>query len=165
MRSVCTTTREQPRSVQFSCSVVSDSASPWTARQASLSITNSWSLLKLTSIELVMPSNHLILCRSLLLLLSIFPSIRVFSNESVLCIREPPLAATREKPFQQWRPNTTKNKLKKQTEKEPMIERQLSPKKIYKWPISIWENTQVNIFSLHIKKPQWDTTSHPLEWL
>ena len=63
---------------------------PWTAaRQASLSITISWSLLKLMSIESVMPSNHLILCRPLLLLPSIFPSIRVFSNESVLCIRWP----------------------------------------------------------------------------
>ena len=63
---------------------------PWTvARQASLSITNSWSLLKLMSIELVMPSNHLILCRPLLLLPSIFPSIRVFSNESALRIRWP----------------------------------------------------------------------------
>ena len=59
------------------------------ARQASLSITNSWSLLKLMSIEAVMPSNHLILCRPLLLLPSIFPSIRVFSNESVPCIRWP----------------------------------------------------------------------------
>ena len=58
--------------------------SPWTAaRQASLSITNSQSLLKLMSIESVMPSKHLILCRPLLLLSSIFPSIRVFSNESV----------------------------------------------------------------------------------
>ena len=63
--------------------------SPWTAaRQVSLSITNSWSLLKHMSIELVMPSNLLILC-PLLLLPSIFPSIRVFSNESVLCIRWP----------------------------------------------------------------------------
>ena len=63
---------------------------PWTAaRQASLSITSSWSLLKLMSIKSVMPSNHLILCHSLLLLLSIFPSIRVFSNESVFCIRGP----------------------------------------------------------------------------
>ena len=63
---------------------------PWTAaRQASLSITNLRSLLKLISIESVMPSNHLILCRPLLLLPSIFPSIRVFSNESVLCIRWP----------------------------------------------------------------------------
>ena len=62
---------------------------PWTtARQASLSITNSRSLLKLTSIESMMPSNHLILCCPLLLP-SIFPSIRVFSNESVLCIRWP----------------------------------------------------------------------------
>ena len=59
------------------------------ALQASLSITNSQSLLKLMSIESVMPSNHLILCRPLLLPLSIFPSIRVFSNESVLCIKWP----------------------------------------------------------------------------
>ena len=64
-------------------------ATPWTtAHQASLSITNSWSLLKLISIESVMSSNHLILCRPLLLP-SIFPSIRVFSNESVLHIRWP----------------------------------------------------------------------------
>ena len=61
---------------------------PWTAaRQASLSITNSRSSLKLMSIESVMPSNHLIFCRPLFLLPSIFPSIRVFSNESALCIR------------------------------------------------------------------------------
>ena len=59
------------------------------ARQASLSITNSQSLLKLMSIESVMPSNHLILCRPLLLPPSIFPSIRAFSNESVRCIRWP----------------------------------------------------------------------------
>ena len=65
-------------------------AIPWTtARQASLSITNSWSLLKVMSIELVMPSSHLILCYPLLLLPSIFPSIRVFLNESALCIRWP----------------------------------------------------------------------------
>ena len=63
---------------------------PWTAaHQASLSITDSQSLLKLISIKLVMPSNHLILCHTLLLLPSIFPSIRVFSNESALCIRWP----------------------------------------------------------------------------
>ena len=77
-------------SVQFSHSVVSDSANSWTtAGQASLSITNSQSLLKLISIESVMPSNHLILCRPLFLLPSIFPSIRVFSSESVLQIRWP----------------------------------------------------------------------------
>ena len=65
-------------------------ATPWTtAHKASLSITNSRSLLKLMSIESVMPSNHLILCHPLLLLLSIFPSIRVFANESVLHIRWP----------------------------------------------------------------------------
>ena len=63
---------------------------PWTAAlQASLSITNSQSLLKLMSIESVMPSSHLILCRPLLLLPPISPSIRVFSSESVLCIRWP----------------------------------------------------------------------------
>ena len=61
---------------------------PWTiARQASLSITNSWSLLKLLSIKLVMPSNQFILCHPLILLPSIFASIRVFSSESALCIR------------------------------------------------------------------------------
>ena len=65
-------------------------ATPWTAaRQASLSVTNTQSLLKLMSIESVMPSNHLILCHPLLLPPSIFPSIRVFSSESVLPIRWP----------------------------------------------------------------------------
>jgi len=81
-------------SVQFSSvqslSHVQFFETPWTTeRQASLSITQSWSLPKSMSIELVMPSNHLILCRPLLLLPSIFPSIRVFSNESALCIRWP----------------------------------------------------------------------------
>ena len=75
-------------SVQFSHSVVSDSATPWTsAHQASLSIANSWSLLKLMSIKSVMLSNHIILCCPLLLSPSIFPSIRLFSNESVLRVR------------------------------------------------------------------------------
>ena len=75
---------------QFSHSVVSDSATPRNAaHQASLSITNSQSLLKLEYIESVMPSNHLILCRPLLLPPSIFPSIRVFSDESVLSVRWP----------------------------------------------------------------------------
>ena len=77
-------------SVQFSHSVMCQLfVTPWTAaRQASLSITN-WSLHKLMPIEAVMPSNHLILCCPLLLLPSIFPSIRVFSNESALHIRWP----------------------------------------------------------------------------
>ena len=74
----------------FGHSVMSNSATPWTAaHQASLSITTFWSLLKLMFIESVMLSNHLILCRPLLLLLSIFPSIRVFSNESALHISWP----------------------------------------------------------------------------
>ena len=74
-------------SVQFSRSVVSDSVAPWNAaRQASLFITNSRSLLKLMSIEWVMLSSHLILCRPLLLLPPIPPSIRVFSNASTLRI-------------------------------------------------------------------------------
>ena len=65
-------------------------ATPWTtAHQASLSITNSWSLLKIISIKSVMPSNHLILCHPLLFLPLIFPSIRVFSNEKVIHIRWP----------------------------------------------------------------------------
>ena len=81
-------------SVQFSLvqllSCVRLSTTPWTvACQASLSIANSQSLLKLMSIESVMPFNHLILCHPLLLLPSIFPSIRVFSNESVLLIKWP----------------------------------------------------------------------------
>ena len=72
-------------SVTQSCPTLCD---PWTAaRQASLSITNSWSLLKLMSIELEMPSNHLTFCHSLLLLPSVFPSIMVFSNESALHIK------------------------------------------------------------------------------
>ena len=76
-------------SVQFSRSVVSDSATPWiAARRASLSITNSRSSLRLPSIEAVMPSSHLILCHPLLLP-SVFPSIRVFSNESVFRVRWP----------------------------------------------------------------------------
>ena len=73
-----------------SLSLVRFFVTPWTeAHQASLSFTNSWSLLKLMSIELVMPFNHLILCHPLLLLPLIFPSIMVFSNESVLCFRWP----------------------------------------------------------------------------
>ena len=75
-------------SVQFSCSVMWLFATPWTAAcQVSLSNTNSWSPPKPMSIDLVMPSNHLILCHLLLLLPSIFPRIRVFSNESALLIR------------------------------------------------------------------------------
>ena len=86
-------TREAPThlfsSVQ-SLSCVRLFVTPWTAaHQTSLSITNSWSLFKLMSIESVMPSNHLILCCPLLLLPLIFPSNQVFSNESVLCIRQP----------------------------------------------------------------------------
>ena len=84
----------EPPSVQFSSvqllSRVQLFAIPWTAaRQASLSITNSWSLLKLMPVEAVMPSSHLILCRPLLLLPLIFPSIRVFSSESTLLMRWP----------------------------------------------------------------------------
>ena len=74
----------------FSQSVMSDSHAPWTAAcQASLSFTISWSLLKLMSLESVMPSNQLILCCSLLLLPSFFPSIKVFSSQSALCIMWP----------------------------------------------------------------------------
>ena len=77
-------------SVQFSCSVMSNSATPWTAaRQISLSFTVSLGLLTLMSIELVMPSSNVILCHSLLLQPSVFSNIRVFSNESALRIRWP----------------------------------------------------------------------------
>ena len=93
---------------------------PWTAvRQASLSITSSQSFFKLMSIESVRPSNHLILCRPLLLPPSIFPSIRVFSNESVLCIRwpkcqvsKPSYASYNLKSFRNSRNSTTDNKLR-----------------------------------------------------
>ena len=90
----CNHTKTCPQTFPFSSvqslSSVQLFATPWTAAcQALLSITNSWSLLKLMSIESVMPSNHLILCHPLLLPPSIFPGIRVFSNESVLCIRWP----------------------------------------------------------------------------
>ena len=83
-----------PKPLQVQFSLVTQSCptlgNPWTAAcQASLSITNSWSLLKLMSIESLMPSNHLILCHHLLLLPSIFPNIRVFSNELALHIRQP----------------------------------------------------------------------------
>ena len=90
----CKSIHTSKHSVQFSSvqllSLVRLFVTPWTAaHQASLSFTKPWSLLKLMFIELVMPSNHLIFCRPLLLLPSIFPSIRVFSNESTLHIRWP----------------------------------------------------------------------------
>ena len=74
----------------FSHSVMSNSVTPWAAaHQASLSFTTSWSLLKLMSIVSVMPSNHLVLCRPLLILPSIFPGIRVLANELAFLIRWP----------------------------------------------------------------------------
>ena len=86
----CLFAKWYPFTVVHSLSDVRLFKTPWTAaHQAFLSFTISLSLLKLTSIELVMPSNHFILCCPLSLLPSIFPSIRVFSNESVLCIRLP----------------------------------------------------------------------------
>ena len=97
--------------LSFSHSVVSNSETPWTAAcQASLSIIISQSLLKPIFIESVMPFNYLILCRPLLLLPSVFSSIRVFSNESVLCIRWPKywisaLASFLPKNTQDWSPS------------------------------------------------------------
>ena len=88
--SVCPFSLSPQFSSVQSLSCVQLFAIPWTAAcQASLSITNSWSLIRLMSIESVMPSNHLMFCRPLLLLPSVFPSIRVFSNESVLRITWP----------------------------------------------------------------------------
>ena len=89
MQRILNNVSTKAQSVQFSRSVVSNSLQLHAARQASLSITNSRSSPKPMSTESVMPSNHLILCRPLLLLPSIFPSIRVFSNESALHIRWP----------------------------------------------------------------------------
>ena len=87
----------------FSCSVVSDSETPWTAaHQASLSFTISQSLFKLMSTESVMPFNHLILRRPILLLPSIFPGIRVFSNELALCIQWPKYCSFRISPFNEY---------------------------------------------------------------
>ena len=95
-------------SVQFS-SVAQSSQTlcdPWTAAcQTSLSITNSWSLPKFMSIESVMPSNHLT-CRPLLFLPSVFPSIRVFSSESALCIKRPNLELQIQHQSFQWTPRT-----------------------------------------------------------
>ena len=83
-------TRKLQTNISYPFNHVQLFATPWTAAcQVSLSITNSRRMLKLMSIELVMPSNHLILCHSLLLLPSIFPTIRVFPNKSVLHIRWP----------------------------------------------------------------------------
>ena len=88
--SLCKKKKYIDHSIQFTLSVVSDTATPWTAAlQVSLSVTNSQSFHKLMSIQSVMPSNHLILCHPLLLLHSIFPSIRVFSNKSVIHIMWP----------------------------------------------------------------------------
>ena len=90
-------------SIQFTHSVMSDSVIPWAAaRQASLPITNSRSLLKVLFIEWVMPSNHLILCCPQFLLPSIFPSFRVFSNETVLCIRWPKYGSFRISPSNEY---------------------------------------------------------------
>ena len=82
---------EEPSELQsYPLSHIQLFVTPWTAaRQASLSSTNSWSFLNLMFIKSVMPSNHLIVCRPLLLSPSIFPSIKIFPNESVLCIRWP----------------------------------------------------------------------------
>ena len=88
----------------FSCSVhIWLFATPWTAaHHAFLSFTISWSLLKLMCIESIMPSNHFILCHSLFLLPSIFPSIRVFSNKSALCIRWPEYWSFSISPFNEY---------------------------------------------------------------
>ena len=88
MRFLCYGLQYTQTVIRFSCSVMFDSLQPHGVQNAR-SITNSRSLLKLKSIKSVMPSNHRILCHPLLLLPSIFPTIRVFSNESVLCIRWP----------------------------------------------------------------------------
>ena len=118
---------------------MSNSVTPWTAQhQASLSITNSRSLLKLMSIESVMPSNHLILCQPLLLPPSIFPSIRVFSNESVPHIRWP----------KYW-----------------SFSFSISPSNEYSfWMLTVWISLQSKGLSTHtVKKHQYFSTQLPLQ--
>ena len=118
-------------SVQFSDSAMSNSLQPQgPARQASLYITNSLSLLKLMSVESVMSSNHLILCHPLLLLALIFPSIGVFSNESVLHIRWPKywsfsfsISPSNEHSFNVW---ISSLKLKKKKERNNLFKTQTS---------------------------------------
>ena len=132
-------------------------ATPWTAaHQASLSITNSQSLPKLMSIESVMPSNHLILCRPLLLLPSIFPSIRLFSNESGLCIRWPKYwsfsfntSPSNEHPGlisfrtaiikKGWGGRLTKRKRRKKKERERKKRNLSVGKNIGLWVADLWE--------------------------
>ena len=129
-------------------------ATPWTAaRQASLSITNSWILLKLMSIESVTPSNHLILCRPLLLLPSIFSSIRVFSNESVLYITWPKywsfsFSISPSMNIQDWFPLRLTGLISYQS----------------KWPSRVFSNTTVQKHQFFITQLSLWSNSHIHTW-
>ena len=141
-------------------------ATPWiAAHQASLSIANSWSLLKLTCIESVMPSNHLILCRPLLLLPSAFPSIRVFSNEWILHIRWPKywsfsfsISPTNEHPglifMMDWLDlHAVQGTLKS------LLQHHSSKASILRCSASLWSNSHIHTWLL--KKP-WPELDGPL---
>ena len=135
-----------------SLSCVRPFVTPWTAAcQASLSITNSRSLLKLTPIKLVMPSNHLFFCCLLLLLPSIFPSIRVFSNESVLCIRWPKYgtsASTLVLPvnIQDWFPLGWIGWISSQFK---VLSRVFTNTTVQKhWKLYLWSNSHIHIWLL-----------------
>ena len=134
-------------------------ATPWTAaHQASLSITNCWSLPKLISMESVMPSNHLILCRPLLLLPSIFPNIKVFSNELALHMRWPKYwrFSFKISPFNEY-PGPISLRmdwldlLAVQGTLKSLLQQHSSKASILLWQPSLWSNSHIHTWPL--KKP------------
>ena len=154
--------------VQFSCSVVYNSETPWTAScQASLSITNSRSLLRLMSVELVMPSSPLTLCHLLLLPPLIFPSIRVFSNESALRIRWPKcwsfsfnISPSSEHPGDQWRNNSRKNEgMEPKQKQRPLVDVTGDRSKVWcckeQYCIGTWNVRSMNQGTLEVSNRRW----------
>ena len=141
------------RSVQ-SLSRVRLFATPWTeARQTSLSITSSWSLLKLMFIESVIPSNHLILYHHLLLLPSIFPNIRVFSNESVLHIRWPSIGASASvlpMNIQDWSPSESTGWISLQSKGFSKVLSYATVQKhqFFGAQLSLWSNSHIHTWLL-----------------
>ena len=144
-------------SVTSSCPTL---ATPWIAAfQASMSITNTQKLLNLMSIKLVMPSNHLILCRPLLLLPSIIPSIRLFSNESVLCIRWPKFGASAStsvlpKNLQDWFPIWLTGLISLQSKGLSRVfsNTTVLKRQFFGAQLSSWSNSHIHIWLL--EKPQ-----------
>ena len=124
-----------------------------TARQASVFITNSWSLFKLMSMESVMPSNHLILCHPLLLLPSIFPSIGVFSNESVLCIRWPKFGASASASvlpmnIQDWSPLEWTGWISLQSRELSEVFSTVQKHQFFSAQLSLWSNCHIHTWLL-----------------